>query len=102
MLPISTHADKVIDVTRGYRGAEKPEDFLDNFTTFVRSNLNKIAALSVVVQRPRDLTRQQLRELRLELDRQAIQRDQSPPAPGSRRRTRTSPHRSSALSGRRP
>ena len=70
VLPISTHADKIIDVTRGYRGGEKPEDFLDNFTTFVRSNLNKIAALSVVVQRPRELTRQQLRELRLELDRQ--------------------------------
>jgi type I restriction enzyme R subunit len=56
-------------VTRGYGEAEKPEDFLDNFTTFVRANLNTIAALTVVVQRPRELTRQQLRELRLELDR---------------------------------
>ena len=69
-LPISTHEDQVTDVTRGYGEADKPEDFLDNFTTFVRSNLNKIAALTVVVQRPRELTRQQLRELKLELDRQ--------------------------------
>lgn len=68
-LPISNHPDQVTGVTRGYGDADKPEDFLDNFTTFVRSNLNKIAALTVVVQRPRDLTRQQLRELRLELDR---------------------------------
>ncbi len=68
-LPISNHADKVTGVTRGYGKAEKPEDFLDNFTTFVRSNINKIAAVTVVVQRPRELTRQQLRELRLELDR---------------------------------
>jgi type I restriction enzyme R subunit len=68
-LPISNHPDQLTGVTRGYGEAEKPEDFLDNFTTFVRSNLNKIAALTVVVQRPRELTRQQLRELRLELDR---------------------------------
>ncbi len=69
-LPISNHPDQLTGVTRGYGEAERPEDFLDNFTTFVRSNLNKIAALTVVVQRPRELTRQQLRELKLELDRQ--------------------------------
>lgn len=69
ILPISNHPDQVTGVTRGYGAAERPEDFLDNFTTFVRSNINKIAALTVVVQRPRELTRQQLRELRLELDK---------------------------------
>ena len=69
-LPISTHPDQVTGVTRGYGEATRPEDFLDNFTTYVRSNINKIAALTVVVQRPRELTREQLRELRLELDRQ--------------------------------
>lgn len=70
LIPISEHEDQIKDVSRGYGDAAKPEDFLDNFTTFVRSNLNKIAALTVVVQRPRELTRQQLRELKLELDRQ--------------------------------
>jgi len=69
-LPISNHPDQIKAVTRGYGDADKPEDFLDNFTTFVRSNINTIAALTVVVQRPRELTRQQLRELKLELDRQ--------------------------------
>jgi len=69
-LPISNHPDQVTGVTRGYGDADRPEDFLDNFTTFVRSNINKIAALTVVVQRPRELTREQLRALRLELDRQ--------------------------------
>jgi type I restriction enzyme R subunit len=38
-------------------------------TAFVRDNLNKIAALTVVVQRPRDLTRASLRQLRQELDK---------------------------------
>lgn len=69
-MPISNHPDQVKSVTRGYGDADKPEDFLDNFTTFVRSNINTIAALTVVVQRPRELSRQQLRELKLELDRQ--------------------------------
>jgi type I restriction enzyme R subunit len=69
-MPISHHPDQVVSVSRGYGTAQKPEDFLDNFTTFIRTNLNKIAALSVVVQRPRELTRAQLRELRLALDQQ--------------------------------
>lgn len=69
VLPISHHEDKVILVTRGYGDAEKTQDFLDTFTSYVRNNLNKIDALTIVVQRPRELTRAQLRELRLELDR---------------------------------
>ncbi|WP_211236034.1 type I restriction-modification enzyme R subunit C-terminal domain-containing protein [Leisingera aquimarina] len=39
------------------------------FTSFVKNNQNKIAALSIVVQRPRELTRTELRNLRLELDK---------------------------------
>ena len=70
IMPISHHPDRLIEISRGYGTANRPEDFLDNFTTFVRNNLNKVAALSVVVQRPRELTRAQLRELRLELDKQ--------------------------------
>ena len=56
-VPISTHADEVVAVTRGYGAAAKPEDFLESFTVFVRDNINNIAALKVVLQRPRDLTR---------------------------------------------
>ena len=68
-IPIAHHPDEVVAVTRGYGTAERPEDFLDGFTSYVRNNVNKIAALTAVVQRPRDLTRAQLRELRLQLDR---------------------------------
>lgn len=68
-VPISTHPDEVVEVTRGYGpGQQRPEDFLDGFTAFVRGNVNTIAALTVVVQRPRELTRAQLRALRVELD----------------------------------
>lgn len=67
-VPISEHDDEVTSVTRGYGTANKPEDFLDQFTQFVRNNVNRIAALRVVVQRPQELTREELRQLRLELD----------------------------------
>lgn len=67
-VPISEHDDEVTSVTRGYGAADRPEDFLDKFTQFVRDNVNKIAALRIVVQRPQELTREELRQLRLELD----------------------------------
>jgi type I restriction enzyme R subunit len=67
-VPISEHEDEVTSVTRGYGNASKPEDFLDAFTHFVRENVNRIAALNIVVQRPQELTREELRQLRLELD----------------------------------
>jgi type I restriction enzyme R subunit len=56
-------------VTTGYGEYDKPDDFLDTFRSFVKNNQNQIAALTVVVQRPRDLTRAELRSLRLELDK---------------------------------
>ena len=68
-LPISHHHDQVVGVTRGYGDASRPEDFLDSFAAFVHDNMNTIAALKLVVQRPRDLTRSDLKELRLALDR---------------------------------
>ncbi len=67
-IPISSHDDRIAEVVRGYGSADRPEDFLDGFTSYVRNNVNRIAALTVVVQRPRELTRAQLRELRLALD----------------------------------
>ena len=69
-MPISRHPDELVSVTRGYGNAEKPDDFLDGFTAFIRDNRNKIAALNLVLTRPRELTRQQLRELKLALDKE--------------------------------
>jgi type I restriction enzyme R subunit len=74
-LPISHHDDSVLTVSRGYGRLEdgeerkRPEDFLDSFTSYIRNNMNEIAALKVVTQRPRDLTRAELKSLKLELDR---------------------------------
>ena len=91
----------VVAVTRGYGNGQKPADFLDSFTAFIKGNVNKIAALTIVVQRPRDLTRAELKALRLALDGRATPKQISG-APGRRRRTRISPPRSSASCGRPP
>jgi type I restriction enzyme R subunit len=68
-LPVSHHADHVLHETRGYgEGQQRPADYLESFSKFVKDNLNKIPALLVVTQRPRDLTRKELRALKAALD----------------------------------
>jgi len=53
---------------RGYGAATRPQDYLESFREFLRNNGNRIPALTAVLTRPRELTRRQLRELRLMLD----------------------------------
>jgi len=65
---ISYHDDKLRREERGYGDAAKPQDYLDSFRQYIQTHQNEVAALKVVLQRPRDLTRQQLRELKLLLD----------------------------------
>jgi type I restriction enzyme R subunit len=65
---ISHHADELQSHTRGYGNADKPEDYLNAFREFIITNMNKVPALAVVCQRPRELTRQTLKELKLVLD----------------------------------
>jgi type I restriction enzyme R subunit len=61
---ISNKEDEVTDVIRGYgEGNKRPEDYLDGFVRFVQENMNEIPALHLVCTRPKDLTRQDLREL---------------------------------------
>jgi type I restriction enzyme, R subunit len=69
---ISTHEDEIKEVTRGYGNAAKPEDYLQSFNQFIRENMNLIPALQVVCTRPKELTRQQLRELRIALDQKGF------------------------------
>lgn len=66
-LYLSDVADEVVSVTKGYGAAKRPEDYLDSFAKYVNDNINTLPALTVVAQRPRDLTRTQLKELEIEL-----------------------------------
>jgi type I restriction enzyme R subunit len=67
-LLVSEHDDELRGTERGYGKGEKPEDYLAGFRKYLADNQNAVDALVIVTQRPRDLTRQQLRELKLKLD----------------------------------
>jgi len=62
---ISTHPDELLFKEQMAEGWNSPDDYLESFKDFVNRSLNESVALSVVVNRPRDLTRKQLQELRL-------------------------------------
>jgi type I restriction enzyme R subunit len=66
---ISDHEDELSSHTRGYGQGRTPQDYLDAFKDFINNNINTIAALNVVCTRPRELTRESLKSLKLELDR---------------------------------
>jgi type I restriction enzyme R subunit len=65
---ISEHDDELRAIERGYGEAQRPEDYLEGFTAFVRDPGNDLPALTTVLQRPWELTRADLRALRLALD----------------------------------
>ncbi|RIV26137.1 type I restriction-modification system endonuclease [Alicyclobacillaceae bacterium I2511] len=68
---ISDHEDQLLGHERGYGKAKRPEDYLDQFAAFIREHMNEIPALQIVCQRPRDLTRQDLRLLQVALAEEA-------------------------------
>lgn len=65
---VSQHDDELVNVSHGYGRNKKPEDYLEEFQKFIRDSGNNLPALQVVLQRPRDLTRKELKSLILALD----------------------------------
>lgn len=65
---ISDEKDQILERKQTYGVAEKPGDYLESFNDFIKRQLNQHVALSVVVNKPKDLTREQLKEIRLLLD----------------------------------
>lgn len=51
-----------------YGDATRPEDYLKEFRDFIDNNINEIAALNIVATRPKELTRQSLKDLKIILD----------------------------------
>lgn len=66
---IDSHEDELVSHDRGYGKAKKPEDYIESFKKFIMDNINEIKALQIVCTRPSELTREALKELKLELDR---------------------------------
>jgi type I restriction enzyme R subunit len=66
---ISEHEDALRSIEHGYGdGRQRPQDYLEGFTAFVKDPGNALPALSLVLTRPWELTRKDLRALRLALD----------------------------------
>ena len=71
LVVISNAKDELISHVRGYgKEEQRPEDYLNSFSNFVRNNRNEIAALNIVCTKPSDLTRKELKSLTLALDRE--------------------------------
>lgn len=67
------HSDKkdtTLETTRGYGDTEKPEDYLESFSRYVNENKDKIEAIRIACTKPSDMTRAQLRDLKLLLDKE--------------------------------
>ncbi|WP_337842096.1 type I restriction-modification system endonuclease [Rheinheimera sp.] len=65
---LSDHYDELVVHEQNYGKYQKPEDYLESFEQFIKAQLNQSVALAVVVNKPRDLTREQLKEVKLMLD----------------------------------
>ncbi|MNF55327.1 type I restriction enzyme EcoKI subunit R [compost metagenome] len=65
---ISDHQDRLTLREQSYGTYGRPEDYLDGFADFIRQQLNSNTALMAVVNAPRNLSRAQLKEVKLLLD----------------------------------
>lgn len=70
-LPVVIHEgeDQVTQLTTGYGEGQKPQDYLNAFKDFINANSNRLAAIRTVINKPWGLSRQSLKELAVELDR---------------------------------
>ena len=69
---ISDAPDELLSHERGYGHGQKPEDYLEAFSAYLKENLNEITALRVLCTRPEELTRESLKQLRLTLEREGF------------------------------
>ena len=73
-IPISEQPDRIKEISIGYGDGrvEKPEDYIEGFRKFITDPTNDIAALKIILQRPRNLTRKELKEVQLKLELQGF------------------------------
>lgn len=65
---ISDKQDKFLVRERGFgKNEQRPEDYIEAFEDFVKNNVNEIAALNIICTRPKELTRETLKSLRMAL-----------------------------------
>ena len=65
---ISEHEDELIRTEDVFGENLTPEDYIEAFERYVRENMNKLPAMIAATQRPKELTRKDLKELAGALD----------------------------------
>jgi len=65
---VSEHDDELIRVEDDFGEKASPADYISGFEAYVRANMNAVPALVAATQRPRDLTRKELKEIATLLD----------------------------------
>lgn len=60
--------DELLSREQSFGEHQRPDDYLESFDEFIKNNLNQSVALTVVAKRPKELTRDTLREVKLLLD----------------------------------
>lgn len=65
---ISGHEDELVSVEDQFGGKASPADYIESFEAFVRANMNAVPAMIAATQRPRELTRRELKQLAALLD----------------------------------
>jgi type I restriction enzyme, R subunit len=65
---ISEHDDELISVEDDFGGKASPQDYIESFEAFIRGNMNAVPALIAATQRPRELTRKELKDIAVLLD----------------------------------
>lgn len=66
---LSDKPDEVTGTSTGYGSGQRPEDYLSSFKAFVNANSNRMVALKTVIQKPWELTRSDLKQLVVELEK---------------------------------
>lgn len=70
---ISNEPDEYLGIERGYgQGNSNPEDYIESFNKFIKENVNEIPALQIVATRPKDLTYDELKKIKLELEKKGF------------------------------
>jgi len=64
----SEHTDVLMETSREYgKYNQKPEDYIESFKEFITENRNEIVALNVLYNKPTELDRKSLKELKMKL-----------------------------------
>lgn len=72
----SEHQDELQETSYAYSQNLKPKDYLESFADFIKNQMNELAALKLVCTKPASLTRRDLKEIKLVLDRHGYKPNQ--------------------------